>query len=143
MSYPEPIVGALIRNETGEILLVRQAKWNNKYCIPGGHVELNETIEEAIKREIQEEVGLNVEVVELLGVQDNIHSVEFHKKKHFIFLDYLCETSEEKVRLDNREAQEFLWIHPENALALSLNDGTRTTIKRFLTHLTHEESEKK
>ena len=132
MSYPEPIVGALILNDSGEILLVRQAKWKNRYCIPGGHVELNETIENAIKREIQEEVGLNIEVVELLGVQDNIHSAEFHKKKHFIFLDYLCKTSEKEVRLDNREAQEFLWIHPEQALDLSLNDGTRTTIERFL-----------
>ena len=132
MSYPEPIVGALIQSDSGEILLVRQAKWKNKYCIPGGHIELNETIENAIKREVQEEVGLNIEVVELLGVQDNIHSAEFHKKKHFIFLDYLCKTSEKEVRLDNREAQEFLWIHPEQALDLSLNDGTQTTIKRFL-----------
>ena len=132
MSYPEPIVGALVLNDCGEVLLVKQAKWKNKYCIPGGHVELNETIENAIKREVQEEVGLNIEVVELLGVQDNIHSAEFYKKKHFIFLDYLCKTSEKEVRLDNREAQEFLWIHPEQALDLSLNDGTQTTIKRFL-----------
>lgn len=133
MDYPEPIVGALIINQKNEILLIQQAKWNNQYCIPGGHVELNETIEAAIKREMMEEVGLDIEVIKLLGVQDNINSESFHKKgKHFIFLDYLCRAKNDNVKIDGREAQSFLWIIPEKALELNLSQGTRCTVNRFL-----------
>jgi len=45
--YPEPRVGALIFNSKGEIFLMKSHKWNNKYCIPGGHVELGEIMENA------------------------------------------------------------------------------------------------
>ena len=105
MNYPEPIVGALILNEDGEVLLIKQAKWNNQYCIPGGHVELEESIENALKREIKEEVGLNVSVLKLLGLQDNINSESFHRKKHFIFLDYVCRAISDDVKIDNKEVE--------------------------------------
>ncbi len=133
MNYPEPIVGALILNQKNEILLIQQAKWNDQYCIPGGHVEYKESIEEAIKREVREEVGIDIEVVELLGVQDNINSEFFHKKgKHFIFLDYLCRSKNVDVKIDIREAQKFLWIIPKKALELNLHIGTSTNIEKFL-----------
>jgi len=131
--YPEVIVGALILNKKDEILLVRQDKWHGQYCIPGGHVELNETLENAIKREVKEEVGIDIDVLLLLGVQDSISSKYFHKKgKHFIFLDYLCRTNTDDVVLDMRECQEFLWIEPSLALSLNLHAGTRQNIKKFL-----------
>lgn len=133
MKYPEPIVGALIINRKNEILLIRQAKWNDQYCIPGGHVEFNESIEDAIKREVKEEVNLDVDVVELLGVQDNINSAHFHKKGvHFIFLDYLCRAITEEVKIDQREVQKFVWVVPEKALELPIHEGSRTTIEKFL-----------
>lgn len=51
--YPEPIVGALIFNNKDEIFLMKSHKWEGKYVIPGGHIELGETIEEALKREVK------------------------------------------------------------------------------------------
>ena len=45
--YPEPAVGALILNSEGEIFLMKSHKWHEQYVIPGGHIELGETIEEA------------------------------------------------------------------------------------------------
>jgi nucleoside triphosphatase len=137
VSYPEPVVGALILSYDNEILLIKQAKWNDQYCIPGGHIELGETIEDALIREAKEETGLDISVIKMLGVQDNIHSPSFHKKKHFIFLDYLCKTSQKDVLLDKREAQDFLWCDAEKALELNLAEGTRTTIIRFLSDGRH------
>lgn len=132
-NYPEPIVGALIINDENEILLVKQDKWQGLYCIPGGHVELKETVEEAIKREVREEVGLEVKINRLLGIQDNINSEYFHKKgKHFIFLDYLCSCKDREVKIDLREIQSFVWVDPEKALTLNLHPGTRCTIERFI-----------
>ena len=46
--YPEPTAGALIQNPEGRILLLRSHKFNDLYAIPGGHIELGETAEEAL-----------------------------------------------------------------------------------------------
>jgi len=130
--YPELIVGAFILNKNGELLLIEGVKWGKKLFIPGGHVELNETLENALKREVLEEVGLDIDVLALLGVQEQICSSEFYKKKHFIFLDYVCKAINLTVQIDKREAQKFLWIHPNAALNLNLSGGTRKTIETFL-----------
>ncbi|MCL4411563.1 NUDIX hydrolase [Candidatus Marsarchaeota archaeon] len=46
---------AIIENEHREILLVRDAKWKNKWVMPGGHIEPGETIMDAMAREGKEE----------------------------------------------------------------------------------------
>ena len=58
--FPEPTVGALIFNPEGKLLLMRSHKWRDKYVVPGGHIELGEHIEDALKREVKEETGLDV-----------------------------------------------------------------------------------
>jgi nucleoside triphosphatase len=130
--YPEPVVGAFILNKNDEVLLIQQAKWSNQYCIPGGHIELNESIESALKREVREEVGLDIEVIRLFGVQESICSKQFHQAKHFIFLDYLCRSISENVQIDHREAQDFIWVSPQKALDWNLSAGTRTNIEKYL-----------
>src|SRR6266849_671930 len=90
--YPEPTVGGFIINANGEVLLCHSEKWMDNYTIPGGHIELGERMEDALKREVKEEVGLDVKPVRLLLMQEAIYSTEFYKRRHFIFLDYLCKT---------------------------------------------------
>ena len=82
--FPEPTVGALIFNRQGKLLLVNSPKWFDKYTIPGGHVELGENMETALKREVKEEVGLDIEVKGFLNWQEAIYSEEFYKPKHFV-----------------------------------------------------------
>ena len=74
--FPEPTVGGLIVNNEGKILLAKSHKWFDKYTLPGGHIEIGETMEEALKREVKEEVGLDVEVIEFLTMQEAIFSAE-------------------------------------------------------------------
>ena len=62
-----PAVAAAIFNEKGEILLQRR-KDLHKWCIPSGHVEFGESVEEAILREIYEEIGVTAEIRRLIGV---------------------------------------------------------------------------
>lgn len=47
--FPEPTVGALIFNPEGKVLLMKSHKWHHKYVLPGGHVELGEKLEEALR----------------------------------------------------------------------------------------------
>jgi nucleoside triphosphatase len=130
--YPEPTVGALIFNQQGKALLVKSDKWRNKYCVPGGHIELGETMEDALRREIKEETGLDIYNVEFALMQEFIFDEAFHEKRHFIFFDFVCKTdaSENNVVL-NFESQEYVWVFPGEALKLALEPYTRRLIEHL------------
>ena len=130
--YPEPTVGALIVSKEGKILLVKSHKWFDKYTLPGGHIEVGETMIEAVKREVKEEVGLNVQVGHMLLLQEAIFAPEFYKKRHFVFIDFACRSESDQVKLDQDELQEYLWIYPGAAYNLKLDSFTRKTIDMFM-----------
>jgi len=129
--YPEPTVGGLILNDKEQICLVKSHKWKNRWTVPGGHIELGETVEEAFKREIKE-VGLEVEPIRLLIVQEAIYSEEFCRPKHFIFLDYLCRATTKDAKVDEDEIQDFIWINPRNALEKNVDSFTKKLLKQYL-----------
>jgi len=130
-NYPEATVGALIVNDKGEILLVRSYKWGSKYTVPGGHIELGERSETAIRREVKEEVGLEVEPVRLLLIQEAIYPSDYIKHEHYIFLDYLCRAGSSKVELDGKEIQEYIWRLPKDVLQLDLESFTRNLVEAY------------
>lgn len=135
MSFPEPTVGAIVINDEGKILLAKSPKFYGLWIVAGGHVELGETIEHAIKREVEEELGIQIEVDRLLTVQDFIFDPSFHKKKHFIFLDFLCRYISGEPKVDGRELTELKWFTPEEALEANIDGYTRRSIEAYLNKL--------
>ncbi len=131
-AFPEPTVGGLIRNKEGKVLLVSSHKWFDKLTIPGGHIELGETMEEAVLREVEEEVGLDVRVVRLLLTQEAIYATEFWKKGHFIFFDFLCQSDTDRVKVDNREIQAYSWVWPGEGLTMNLESFSRRVLEKYL-----------
>ena len=129
--FPEPTVGALIFNPEGKIFLMKSHKWFGKYVIPGGHIELGETAADAVKREVKEETGLDVDDVKFIMHQEFIFDEVFWKKKHFIFLDFACKTKLSQVTL-NSEGQEYAWVTPEEALTMPVEPYTKKTIRTYL-----------
>jgi nucleoside triphosphatase len=130
--YPEATVGALIVNAKGEVLLVRSKKWGTKYTVPGGHIELGERAEDAIVREVKEETGLDSVADELLVVQQAIYPKDYYKHEHYIFMDYVCIAKSSQVKLDGRELQSFIWVRPEVAIKLDLEEYTRDFVLKYL-----------
>jgi nucleoside triphosphatase len=128
--FPEPTVGGLIFNQEGKVFLMTSPKWKGKYVIPGGHIELGETIEQAFKREIKEETNLDIFDIKFITLQEFIFGKEFHKKRHFIFLDYACKTKNTNVVLD-KEGSDYIWTTLDEALKLPIEPYTRTTILRY------------
>jgi len=131
--YPEPVVGAFILNDKNEILLINSPKWDNQYTVPGGHIEIGETIAETVIRETKEEVGIDVEFIKVFNHQENIFDPKFHTKKHFIFLDCLCKAKTFDIKLDGIEAVNSKWFKFDDALNLpNLAETARVPIKNKL-----------
>lgn len=87
-------VGGLIVDQTGRLLLVRRAKGPSQglLALPGGFVDPGETAEEALRREVREEVGLSVEIAAAIGSHQNAYS---YKGITYPVLDffYVCRTA--------------------------------------------------
>ena len=93
--YPDaPVVGVggvVIRN--GEVLLVRRAfpPRQGEWSLPGGRLELGESLVDAARREVREETGIEVEVGPLVDVFDRVHlDAEGRVRYHFVIVDFLC-----------------------------------------------------
>ena len=128
-AFPIPTVGALIRDDSGRMLLFKTAKWSGMWGIPGGKIEWGEPSEEALRREVREETGLEIERIQFVMVQDSIASTEFYREAHFILLNYTCLALPGQSVTLNGEAQEFVWVHWEQAFELPLNTPTRRLLE--------------
>ncbi|HKN75312.1 MAG TPA: NUDIX hydrolase [Candidatus Acidoferrum sp.] len=101
--YPErPVVGVGgVIIENGRALLIRRGSepLRGEWSIPGGILELGESLQDGVSRELREETGLDVRVLELIEVFDRIfpdeRSQPSEQKRqprfHFVIVDYLCE----------------------------------------------------
>ncbi|EOD00126.1 NUDIX domain-containing protein [Caldisalinibacter kiritimatiensis] len=130
MRYPEPTVGAIIFNPDKKILLCKSSKWDNNYVIPGGHIELGETMEEALRREVLEETGLKIYDINPIGITESIFSDAYHQQKHFIFIAYICKTDSYDVTL-NEEAEEYKWVDLKEIEDLELDGFTESLLNKI------------
>lgn len=101
--YPDrPVVGVGgVVIENGRALLIRRGSepLRGQWSIPGGTLELGESLQEGVARELQEETGLQVRVLDLIEVFDRIFpgngnsglAAETGPRFHFVIVDYLCQ----------------------------------------------------
>lgn len=137
-NYPrgvEIVASAIIENEEGKILLTKSPKWNNKWTLPGGHIEPGETILQAALREAEEETGLNLLPIDIICWGELIGSKDFHRSAHFIYFDLYCKQIGGILKLDKKELSDYQWLSPEEALKLDLAETYPETIQKFIDYL--------
>jgi ADP-ribose pyrophosphatase YjhB (NUDIX family) len=88
-------VGAVIVDDAGRVLLIRRGgePLKGHWSLPGGLLELGESLTNGVKREVREETGLEVEPLELIELIDRIHREGERVRYHYVIADYLCHIS--------------------------------------------------
>jgi len=123
------ITGIFIENEKGEIWFGRMPKWSDLLAIPGGHLDVQETLEDGAKRELFEETGLKAEELEYVGHFEMPYPEQYKKPKHFIAFNYRYRVSGQPEIAFNDEFSEALWLTKEEALAREdVNELTRMSL---------------
>jgi ADP-ribose pyrophosphatase YjhB (NUDIX family) len=108
----------------GKVVLIRRGKepLRGRWVIPGGTVELGETLHEALVREVREETGLVVAPREVVLVFDRIEKGEGGVRYHYVIIDYRCDhlggelragTDAEAVALVAREELDAYDLPPQ------------------------------
>jgi len=132
--YPKhPIVGVgAIIIQNGKILIVRRGSepGKGKWSVPGGLVELGETVEQTVVREVKEECGLDVEVDRLIDVVDSMTFDGNGKLKyHFVILDFFVKLKGGELKPGD-DAKEALWVPVEEVEKYDLTKTFRDFLKR-------------
>ena len=124
--------GAFILNDNNEILLQQRNKEPEKgyWSIPGGKLEWMETFEDAVKREVKEECGVEIKVEKLLGICDHIVKNE---NQHWVSPSFLCRiTKGEPKIMEPTKHTDMQWFDlqalPEN-LTITTQDAVKAYIK--------------
>jgi ADP-ribose pyrophosphatase YjhB (NUDIX family) len=133
--HPIVSVGAVVL-DGDRVLLIKRAHEPLKgaWSLPGGVVELGETLREALAREVLEETGLEVEVGQVLEVVDRVQRdddgrVEFH----FVILDYSCRLRGGALS-SGSDADDARWVSRSQLLTYTLTASLRAVIaKAFAT----------
>lgn len=126
-AYPErPIlaVSAAIVHD-GRLLLIRRARppTQGLFSLPGGAVEAGETLFEALKREVREEVGLEIEPLALAGYREAItRDASGRVERHFVILAFVSRLVAGAPAL-SEEVSEVRWTLPDEIGSLATTEG--------------------
>ncbi len=132
IDYVGVSVGVMILNSKGEVFLTKRGKkaknergcWEN----PGGGVEFGETLEKAVKREIKEEHGIEIELLEQFPTQDHIIPKE---KQHWIATTFLAKIKKGKPKILEPDKCDAIGWFPLNKLPKPLSLITKLDLKHY------------
>jgi nucleoside triphosphatase len=132
------IVVPLIFDHEGRILICKKPTdrgvFPGKWGLPGGGVEPGELIEQALRREVREELGIELEKIQPLhfkeGIEPKLLSDGQAQTVHMIYLLFRCITSSKRITL-NEEFVDFAWALPSDLTRYDLNTETIKTLSEL------------
>jgi ADP-ribose pyrophosphatase YjhB (NUDIX family) len=135
--YPgQPIVsvGAVVLDRGDRVLLVKrgQAPLKGEWSLPGGVVEVGETLADALTREVLEETGIEIEVGPVLEVLDRIHRSEDDRiEYHYVIVDYLCRPRGGRA-VSGSDADEVRWVGASDLALFSVSPPVGAVVRKGL-----------
>jgi len=132
--YPQrPVlgIGALIFDR-GKILLVERGREPLKgyWSLPGGVLEIGETLEQGIVREVREETGLEVEPLTMLEIFERIiRDSQGAPEYHYVLIDYICRVTGGSLRAAD-DASRVAWVPRRLLSTYQITTGTLPVIEK-------------
>ena len=135
-TYPErPIVGVgAIVLDGDRVLLVKRAHepLKGEWSVPGGAVDVGETLEEAIRREVREETCLDIEVGPIVDVLDRIrYDPDGRVKFHYVLVDFVCRPVGGTLQCAS-DAEEATWAERGDLGRYGVADATISVIDKAI-----------
>jgi 8-oxo-dGTP diphosphatase len=132
--YPErPMVGVggvVISNDRALLIRRDAAPLKGEWSIPGGMLELGETLVEGVQRELAEETSLAVRVLELIEVFERIElDTAGNPRYHFVVLDYLCELLGGEAKAGS-DVSDVAWAEPSELPEYDLTEAATRVIQK-------------
>jgi 8-oxo-dGTP diphosphatase len=123
-------VVAMIVDDDGRVLLTKRSipPFQDLWVMPGGKIDLGEPILDALKREVHEEVGLEVEVESLIDIFEHLTPGE--ENCHFVIIYYRCRPLYCDVVHNEHEVAEVAWVPRHELAAYALPAGTRFILEK-------------
>jgi 8-oxo-dGTP diphosphatase len=120
-THPQLAVSAAIFRDR-KVLLVRRARSPAKgfYSLPGGRVEFGETLQAALRREVEEETGLKVEIIGLASWREVVPAAA--GGGHYLIMSFAARWMSGEVTL-NDELDDHKWLEPDDLGGLKITGG--------------------
>lgn len=123
----------------GKVLILREAATygegtqRGRYHVPGGRLELGENFEQGLKREVMEETGLQVEIVDPLYVGEWRPIIK-NVQNQIVAVFFICEPTTDEISLST-EHDDYLWIKPEERTQYDIMDPEDKVIDKLAEQL--------
>ena len=131
------IVVGIVQNESGEYLICKMPKgrgvFPDQWGLPGGGIEEGEMMEAALRRELKEELGIEISDIKPLFFTDGQYKKSFsdgtQREVYMIFLIFSCRTTSNQLVLAP-EFSDYAWVRQESLMNYELNSATISTFRQ-------------
>lgn len=129
-----PSANVVVANEGGEILLIRRSD-NDNWALPGGAMDLGESLPEAARRETAEETGVEVQITGLVGIYTDPKHVILYNSNGEVRQEFSVVFTARPIGGRPRpsdESREVSWVSPETVGSLAMDRSMRMRIGHYL-----------
>ena len=128
-----PGASAIITDDQGRILLQRRSD-NARWALPGGVMDIGESIGQAIVREVREETGLEVKPEDIVGVYSDpghVFAYDDGEVRQQFSVCFVCRTVGGQLQV-SKESSEVAFFSPEEIEGLDMHESIRLRIQHYL-----------
>jgi 8-oxo-dGTP pyrophosphatase MutT (NUDIX family) len=129
-----PSVNVIVTNDSGEILMIRRTD-NDNWAVPGGAIDLGESVSQAAVRETREETGIDCEITGIVGIYSDPQHVIHYTSNDEVRQEFSIVLTARPVSRQltpSEESREVHWLAPANMADLQMDRSMRLRITHYL-----------